>query len=355
MGAVGKNRLRALLQGWVDHVVPPNNGIYVLSGKEAAVPIFNGNVMLDILMSDQAADGVPLRSRTLLSMQVCLCIGNLFLAELLQLVAWPCDMAECALICTHTLARIGSGLATPVTLIQFLEYLGGYVLGGHTTTAFRDRAALYMRNVCLGIGRLYFLSQKDGGWTASSLAMLGNPSFGRQGERCRLMPGLKKELVETAQSLRGRGVSKVSQVALGYEMVQKGGHVKRGLSLADLTPPNKIARTGGFGMALSLEGNDEVSNPREDAEALSPEGETEEPDKRHLFRSRQSYRCEHHYAWNYHLSTRFAFGQGVKRGTMSLDGTDVGNGKVVTCVVGDMDRDLHGWAPPMDPTYVIEI
>ena len=152
----GKHRLRALLQGLVDYVVKPNGGIYVLSGEGAAVPIFNGNVMLDILKSDQAAEGVPVRSRTLLSMQVCLCIGNLFLAELLQLVAWPCDMAECALICTHTLARIGSGLATPVTLIQFLEYLGGYVLGGHTTTAFRDRAALYMRNVCLGIGRLYF-------------------------------------------------------------------------------------------------------------------------------------------------------------------------------------------------------
>ena len=82
----------------------------------------------------------------------------MFLAELLQLVVWPCDMAECALICTHTLARIGSGLATPVTLIQFLEYLEGYVVGGHTTTAFRDRVALYLRSVCLGIGRLHFLS-----------------------------------------------------------------------------------------------------------------------------------------------------------------------------------------------------
>ena len=49
-----------------------------------------------------------------------------------------------------------------------------------------------------------------------------------------------------------------------------------------------------------------------------------------------------------------AFNEKVTRGTMSLDGTDVGNGKIVTCVVGDMDRDLHAWAPPMDPTYVIE-
>ena len=150
-------------------------------------------------------------------------------------------------------------------------------------------------------------------------------------------------------------MSKVSNIALGYEMVQQGGHVKRGLSLEDLSPPNKIARAGGFGMALSLEGNDEVANPREDAEALSLEGQTQEPDKRHLYLSTNGYKCEHHYAWNYHLSTKMAFSQGVRRATMSLDGTDVGNGKVVTCVVGDMDRDLHGWAPPMDPTYVIEI
>ena len=84
-----------------------------------------------------------------------------FFAELHQLVAWPCDMAECALICTHALARIGSGLEEPVTLIQFLKYLGGYVLGGHTSTAFRDRVALYMRSVCLGIGRLYFAQERE--------------------------------------------------------------------------------------------------------------------------------------------------------------------------------------------------
>mgnify|MGYP004285299373 CR=1 FL=1 len=109
-----------------------------------------------------------------------------------------------------------------MTLIQFLEYLGGIVLGGRTTTAFRDRAALYMRSVCLGIGRLYFLSQKDEGWMVSSLAMLG-VQLGPQGKRRRLMPGLKKELVETTQSLRGRGVCKVSNIALGYEVVRKGG------------------------------------------------------------------------------------------------------------------------------------
>ena len=133
--------------------------------------------------------------------------------------------------------------------------------------------------------------------------------------------------------------------------------MKRGLSLADLSPPQKKARAGGFGMALSLEENDGVSNPREDAEASSRSEirESQEPDKRHPYLSRESSRCETHYAWNYHLSTRLAFIQDVRRGTMFLDGTDVGNGKVVTCVVGDMDRDLHAWAPPMDPTYVIEI
>ena len=83
-------------------MLTPEGGPYVLGGPEAAVPIRDGTVMVDILMSDQAAQDVTTRSRTLLSMHVCLCIGNLFLAELLQLVAWPCDMAECARICTHT-------------------------------------------------------------------------------------------------------------------------------------------------------------------------------------------------------------------------------------------------------------
>ena len=133
--------------------------------------------------------------------------------------------------------------------------------------------------------------------------------------------------------------------------------MKRGLSLEDLSPPKKIARMGGFGMVLSLEGNGGGSNPREDAEAssLSENSESEDPDERHPYLSTSTSKCEHHYAWNYHLSTRLAFSHEVRRGTMSLDGTDVGNGKVVTCVVGDMDKDLHSWAPPMDPTYVIKI
>ena len=133
--------------------------------------------------------------------------------------------------------------------------------------------------------------------------------------------------------------------------------MKRGLSLEDLSTPKKRARTGGFGMVLSLEGNGGGSNPWEDAEdsSLSENSESQDPDERHPYRARNSSECEHHYAWNYHLSTRLAFSHEVRRGTMSLDGTDVGNGKVVTCVVGDMDKDLHSWAPPMDPTYVIKI
>ena len=102
LDADGRDRVRALLRGWVDHVLTPEGGPYVLGGPEGAVPIRDGTVMLDLLMSDQAEQGVTTRSRTLLSMHVCLCIGNVFLAELLQLVAWPCDMAEFALIRAHT-------------------------------------------------------------------------------------------------------------------------------------------------------------------------------------------------------------------------------------------------------------
>ena len=40
---------------------------------------------------------------------------------------------------------------------------------------------------------------------------------------------------------------------------------------------------------------------------------------------------------------RKAFSHDMDRVTMSLDGTDCANGKVVTCVLGDADRDLHGW------------
>ena len=238
-----------------------------------------------------------------------------------------------------------------MALVEFLEHLCRHVVPGRTTPAHREKAALYLRSVCLGIGRPNLLTRNNEEWAASSLARLGNP-LGAQRKRRRVMPGVKKELVETTHSLRGSGVTKVSQVAMGYEVARKGGHVKRGLTLADLSLPNKVASTGGVGMALSLEENDGSSNARADVEALSPEenGTSQGRDKRHLYISGDSNKCETHYAWNYHLSTRLAFNQEVRRGTMSLDGTDVGNGKIVTCVVGDMDRDLHGWAPPVDST-----
>ena len=79
-----------------------------------------------------------------------------------------------------------------------------------------------MRSVCLGIGRLYCLSQQEASWTASSLAMLGNAPR-PQGKRRRFVPVLTEELVETTQGLRGRGVAEVPNAVLGYETVQQGG------------------------------------------------------------------------------------------------------------------------------------
>ena len=190
------------------------------------------------------------------------------------------------------------GLPTPVTFVEFLEYLSGYVFGSNRTSdAFRARAALYFRTVCFGISRLDFLSQNEESWTASSLAMLGN-TLGPQGKRRRPMPGLMKELVETTHGLRGCGVGKVSNVALGYEVVRKKGRVKRGLSLEDLSQPKKRARTGGFGRALSREDNGGGSNSSEDAEALSFEENTTSPrpDERVSFPARQAFKCELHYA-----------------------------------------------------------
>ena len=130
-------------------------------------------------------------------------------------------------------------MPTPVTLAEFLEYLSGFACGTkRTSAAMRERAALYIRSVCFGIGRLYCLSKTEESWTASSLAMLGN-ALGPTRRRRRPMPGLMKELAETTHSLRGCGVSKVSNAALGYEVVRKKGRVKRGLSLAELSQPKK--------------------------------------------------------------------------------------------------------------------
>ena len=96
-------------------------------------------------------------------------------------------------------------------------------------------------------------------------------------------------------------MNKVSNVALGYEVVRKKGRVKRGLSLEELSQPKKRAKTGGFGRALSREENDGGSNSSEDAEALSLEENTTspKPDERVSFPSKQGYKCELHYAWNH--------------------------------------------------------
>ena len=113
------------------------------------------------------------------------------------------------------------------------------------------------------------------------------------------MHGLMKEFVETTHGLRGCGVSKVSNIALGYEVVRKKGHVKRGQSLEDLSQPKKRTRTGGFGMALSREENDGGSSSSEDAEALSLEVNinSPKPDDRVSFPSKQGHKCELDYAW----------------------------------------------------------
>lgn len=68
----GPDRACALLRGWVDYVLRPDVECYVIGGPDAAVPVVNGEVVLDVLLADQEAEGVPPRSRTLLSMNRCL-------------------------------------------------------------------------------------------------------------------------------------------------------------------------------------------------------------------------------------------------------------------------------------------
>ena len=137
-----------------------------------------------------------------------------------------------------------------MTLIDFLKYLGCYACGTmRTSPKFRDRAALYLRSMAFGIGRLYFLSRTRGAWLASSLASLG-ASIGPKGKRRFIMPGLSKELVETTHGLRGRGVTKVGQVVLGYEVARKGGACgawdePRGPGLAEQSAQNGL-RWHGF-------------------------------------------------------------------------------------------------------------
>ncbi len=57
----GPDRACALLRGWVDDVLRPDVECYVIGGPDAAVPVVNGEVVLDVLLSDQEAEGVPLR------------------------------------------------------------------------------------------------------------------------------------------------------------------------------------------------------------------------------------------------------------------------------------------------------
>ncbi len=54
----------------------------------------------------------------------------------------------------------------------------------------------------------------------------------------------------------------------------------------------------------------------------------------------------------YWMYGRNAFSHGMDRVTMSLDGTDCANGKVMACVVGAADRDLHGWQIA-DPNFIV--
>ena len=60
------------MRGWVDYVLRPDVECDVIGGPDAAVPVVNGEVVLDVFLADQEAEGEPLRSRTLLPMNTCL-------------------------------------------------------------------------------------------------------------------------------------------------------------------------------------------------------------------------------------------------------------------------------------------
>ena len=163
---------------------------------------------------------------------------------------------------------------------------------------YTDVAALYLRNMVFGIGRLYFLSREDTSWQASSLAGLGI-QMGVQ-KPLALSPGVKKELVEATHALRGRGVSKPGQVLLGLEVARKGGELKRGLGLSALVSPAKKAKTGDAEAA---------SSPHDTPAALSPEAASSPPKKRRKvlhgapgergeLDTHNANKMERHYAWN---------------------------------------------------------
>ena len=58
----GPERALALLRGWCQHVM--GSGCWALGGPDTAVPVASGEVLLDVLLDDQAKAGVPARSRT---------------------------------------------------------------------------------------------------------------------------------------------------------------------------------------------------------------------------------------------------------------------------------------------------
>ena len=57
-----RERALALLRGWCQHVM--GSGCWALGGPDTAVPVASGEVLLDVLLDDQAKAGVPARSRT---------------------------------------------------------------------------------------------------------------------------------------------------------------------------------------------------------------------------------------------------------------------------------------------------
>ena len=54
----GLDRPCALLRGWLDYVLLPDVECYVIGGPDLAVPVFNGEVVLDVLLADQETEGV---------------------------------------------------------------------------------------------------------------------------------------------------------------------------------------------------------------------------------------------------------------------------------------------------------
>ena len=182
---------------------------------------------------------------------------------------------------------------------------GSGTAGGKSTSDmvpifYTDVAALSLRNMVFGIGRLYFLSREDTSWQASSLASLG-VQIGPSGQRpLRASPGLKKEFIEFAHALRGRGVSKLGQVLLGLEVARKGGELKRGLGLSALVSPAKKAKTGDAEAASSPHDTPAASSP--DVPDATPTKRLKvvhgAPGERGELDTHNANKMERHYAWN---------------------------------------------------------